>query len=92
MQIPVVGKDGNALRITCARTLCEIAGTLADPASAAEREDPQSPTNKTIQDLQVGALPDDLGKLGLKSESGSFTGAKGKPDRSVFLLYYSRVL
>ena len=92
MQIPLVGKDGNALRITCARTLCEIAGTLADPASMEDREDPQSPTNKTIQDLQVGALPDDLGKLGLKSESGSFTGAKGKPDRSVFLLYYSRVL
>lgn len=92
LQIPLVGKNGNALRITCARTLCEIAGTLAaDPASEAERGGLKSQLNKTITALQVPPLPDDLGKLGLKSESGSFTGAKGKPDRSVFLLYYSRM-
>ena len=91
LQIPLVGVDGNELRVTCAKTLCEIAGTLLAPASAAEREDMKSPVNKTITALQVSPLSDDLGKLGLKSESGSFTGAKGKPDRSVFLLYYSRV-
>jgi DNA-binding CsgD family transcriptional regulator len=91
LQIPLVGVDGNELRITCAKTLCEIAGTLLAPASAEERDDMKSPVNKTITALQVPPLPDDLAKLGLKSESASFTGAKGKPDRSVFLLYYSRV-
>ena len=91
LQIPLVGVDGNELRITCAKTLCEIAGTLLAPASAEERDDMKSPVNKTITALQVPPLPDDLAKLGLKSESASFTGAKGKPDRSVFLLYYSRM-
>ena len=57
----------------------------------AEQEDPKSLFNRTIQDLQVPPLPDDLAKLGLKHESGSFFGGKGKPDRSVFLLYYTRV-
>ncbi len=90
LQIPLVGVDGNELRVTCAKTLCEIAGTLLAPTSPAEREDTKSPVNKTITALQVPPLPDDLGKLGLKSESGSFTSAKGKPDRAVFLLYYSR--
>jgi len=86
----LIGKDGNELRVTCAATLCEIAGSIVAPQSMAEREDPRSQFSKTIQDLQVPPLPDDLARLGLKSESGSFTGAKGKPDRSVFLLYYSR--
>ena len=90
LKIPLIGKDGNELRVTCAATLCEIAGSIVAPQSMAEREDPRSQFSKTIQDLQVPPLPDDLARLGLKSESGSFTGAKGKPDRSVFLLYYSR--
>jgi hypothetical protein len=90
LKIPLIGKDGNELRVTCAATLCEIAGSIVAPQSMAEREDPRSQFSKTIQDLQVPPLPDDLARLGLKHESGSFTGAKGKPDRSVFLLYYSR--
>jgi len=91
LQIPLIGRDGNVLRVTCASTLCEIAGTVIDPSSKAEQEDPKSLFNRTIQDLQVPPLPDDLAKLGLKHESGSFFGGKGKPDRSVFLLYYTRV-
>ena len=89
VQIPLVGKGGNVLRVTCGRTLCEIAGTLIVP-SKQEAEDQNSQFSRTIKDLQVPPLPDDLAKLGLKSESGSFLGAKGKPDRNVFLLYYSR--
>ena len=79
------------LRVTCASTLCEIAGTLIAPSSKAEQEDPKSQVNRAIQDLQVPPLPDDLAKLGLKHESGNFLGGRGKPDRSVFLLYYTRV-
>lgn len=90
VQIPLIGQGGNALRVTCAATLCEIAGTVLVPKSKSEQEDPKSQYNRTIQDLQVPPLPDDLAKLGLKNESGSFTSAKGKPDRAVFLLYYSR--
>lgn len=90
LQIPLIGKDGNVLRVTCASTLCEIAGTVIAPPSKAEQEDPKSPYNRAVLDLQVPPLTDDLAKLGLKHESGNFLGGKGKPDRSVFLIYYSR--
>jgi hypothetical protein len=90
MKIPLIGKAGNALRVTCASTLCEIGGTVVAPASQAEREDQKSEYNQTIKDLQVPPLTDDLRKVGLKSEAGLFTSGKGQPDRSVFLLYYSR--
>src|SRR5918993_5328038 len=83
LQIPLIGRHGNVLRVTCASTLCEIAGTLIAPSSKAEQEDPKSQVNRTIQDLQVPPLPDDLAKLGLKHESGNFLGGRGKPDRSV---------
>jgi hypothetical protein len=90
MSLPLVGKDGNALRVTCASTLCEIAGTLIAPPSRKEQEDQNSQYSRTIKDLQVPPLTDDLMRLGLKVEAGLFTGGTGKPDRSVFLLYYSR--
>lgn len=38
----------------------------------------------------VPPLPDDLAKLGLKSEAAAFMSGKGKPDKLAFLLYYSR--
>lgn len=90
LKIPLIGKDGNVLRVTCARTLCEIAGFVTASSSKAERENPESRFNQSIKDLQVGPLPDDLAKLGLKHESGSFLGNKAKPDQSVFLIYYKR--
>lgn len=88
-QIPLIGKDGNALRVTCATRLCEIAGSLAwtDPP---EEYDPRSPESRAQADLQSKPLTDDLAKLGLKSETGLFTSSKTDPHRLVFLLYYSR--
>jgi DNA-binding CsgD family transcriptional regulator len=90
MSVPLVGKDGNALRVTCASTLCEIAGTLIAPPSKEEQEDQNSQYSRTVKDLQVPPLTDDLAHLGLKVEIALFTGGKGKPDRLAFLLYYSR--
>jgi DNA-binding CsgD family transcriptional regulator len=90
MQIPLVGKNGNVLRVTCGRSLCEIAGTLIAPEDKAEQEDQKSQFNLTVKDLQVPPLPDDLAKLGLKLETAAFTSGKGKPDKLAFLLYYSR--
>jgi DNA-binding CsgD family transcriptional regulator len=90
MQIPLVGKDGNVLRVTCGATLCEIAGTLLGNGQKPGEYDPKLPLNKAVADLQDKPLHDDLAKLGLKDESGSFTSGQGKPDRIVFLLYYSR--
>jgi len=90
MQIPVIGKDGNVLRVTCAATLCEIAGSLIGARQPPREYDPNLPVNRAQSDLQDKPLNDDLAKLGLKSEGGSFTTGKGKPDRGVFLIYYSR--
>lgn len=89
-QIPLIGTNGNELRVLCASTLCEISGSLVVP-SKAEVEDQHSRFSRTISELQLPPFPDDLAKLGLKMETGLFTGRQGKPDRSVFLLYYSRV-
>jgi DNA-binding CsgD family transcriptional regulator len=89
MSLPLVGKDSNVLRITCGSTICEIAGTLIAPPKA-EQQDPKSQFSRTVNDLQVPPLTDDLEKLGMKNESGSFIRGQGKPERLVFLLYYSR--
>jgi hypothetical protein len=88
MRIPLVGKDGNVLHVTCGVTLCEIAGTLI--GQPVREYDPNLPMNRAVADLQDKSLVDDLAKLGLKNESGTFVGGNGKPSRTVFFLYYSR--
>lgn len=90
MQIPLVGKNGNVLRVTCGKSLCEIAGTLISPIDKAELEDQKSQFNRTVNDLQGAPLPNDLAKLGLRMEAAGFTAGKGKPDKLAFMLYYLR--
>lgn len=89
-KIPLIGQGGNVLRITCATTLCEIAGTIEWPGPPPKEYDPKLPQNQAQQALQGSSFNDDLAKLGLRSESGFFTGAKDEPKRAVFLLYYVR--
>ena len=90
LQIPLIGKDGNALRVICAKDLCEMAGTIIWSGPPPKDYDPKLPQSRAERALQDKPLFDDLAKLGLKSESALFTGGKGKPDRIVYLLYYSR--
>lgn len=90
VSIPLVGKNGNVVRVTCASSLCELAGTLVSPKDKVEREDPKSSFNEAIKDLQVPPFQDDMGKLGLRPEGGSFMQGKGKPDNIAFLFYFSR--
>jgi DNA-binding CsgD family transcriptional regulator len=90
LQIPLIGKNGNALRVTCATKLCEIAGSIEMPARAAADYDPKLPESRAITALQTSPYKDDLTKLGLKSETGLFTGSKDNENQAVFLLYYSR--
>jgi hypothetical protein len=89
MQIPLIGKNGNALRVTCAAKLCEIAGSM-NWSMRPEEYDPKLPESRAQQDLQSAPYTDDLAKFGLKFETGMFTGSKDHPNRMVFLLYYSR--
>ncbi len=90
LQIPLIGKGGNVLRVTCATDLCEIGGTIHWPYPREKEYDPKLPESRAQAALQDKELHDDLAKLGLKSETGLFTGAAGKPERIAFLLYYSR--
>jgi len=90
MQIPVLGKNGNILRVTCASSLCEIAGTMTWPSSRPKLYDPKLPQNEAQSALQDAPFRNDLAKLGLKEEAGTFISGKA-PDTSAFLLYWSRV-
>ena len=90
LQIPLIGKDGNILRVTCATDLCEIGGTIRWPYPREKEYDPKLPESRAQAALQEKELRDDLAKLGLNWETGLFTGAAGKPDRIAFLLHYSR--
>ena len=89
-RIPLIGENGNALRVTCGATLCEIAGTLIGEGQPIKKYDPNLPINRAQSDLQDKPLNDDLAKLGLKNEGGSFVSGQGKPSRMVFFLYFSR--
>lgn len=89
LQIPLIGKAGNALRVTCATDLCEIGGTIGWPGPLPKEYDPKIPQNQAQQALQQDPFIADLRKLGLESKSGFFGG--GKPNELAFLLYYSRV-
>ena len=90
LQIPLIGKNGNTLRVTCATKLCEIAGSIQTRGTPPAEYDPKLPESRTIIALQTAPFVDDISKLGLKSETGLFTGSKDDKNLAVFLLYYSR--
>ena len=52
LRIPLIGKGGNALRITCASTLCEVAGNFESAESRHEIENPNSPSAIAMRELQ----------------------------------------
>ena len=90
LQIPLIGKGGNTLRVTCASKLCEIAGSIRMPENLPKEYDPKLPESRAVQSLQTAPFVDDIIKLGLTSETGLFTSAKDEKNQTVFLLYYSR--
>jgi hypothetical protein len=63
------------VRVICGATICEVAGLLPDGD--------QKLINETMEEMQVGALPKDLEKLGLKSGSQLF-------GRGNFIAYWLR--
>lgn len=90
MQIPLVGTNGNILRVKCGVALCEIAGTLNRGEQPTTENDPDLPINRAAAALQDKSLSEDLAKLGLKKENSIFVSGEGKPRRDTFLLHYSR--
>jgi len=96
MALPLVGKGGNVLRVTCGSTICEIAGTLPDslagfgPPKNGVLPPPPPPLTPTPFYLEkLGLRTGDFQKLGLTAVSDSLH--ERRPTKQfLFLLYYSR--
>lgn len=67
------------LRITCASSLCEVAGAISDKKQI-------GPAMRELQDKQVNQP---IPGLGLKFESASF-GTRRGPDQMAFVIYWAR--
>jgi DNA-binding CsgD family transcriptional regulator len=88
--IPQLWSTGLRPRITCATTLCEIAGIVDLPTSdLARREVVAAEWNASLTKLQSGEINRDIAALGLKSAAGLFTPAQGGK-AVVFAIYWSR--
>ena len=79
MSLPLVGKGGNVLRVTCGSTICEIAGTLParlagfSPAKYGPVTPPPPPAAGTTGYLEkLGFRDGYFAKLGLKGEAYNF--------------------
>ena len=94
MGLPLVGKGGNVLRVTCGSTMCEIAGTLPGrlagfgPAKNGLPPTPPPPGKDYLAKLSFRNA--DLAKLGLKGNPYNFIHWQGQTKPFVFLFYYSR--
>jgi len=94
MALPLVGKGGNVLRVTCGSTICEIAGTLpgalagyGPPKNGVNPPPPLTPTPIYLEKL--GLRNGDFQKLGL-TETSNLLHWQGPTQPFLFLLYYSR--
>lgn len=91
-KIAYVGGPDNPLRVRCAKSICEVAGTINPPRSEAPVSDGEkSSTGQAMRDLQAKELWDDLQLVGLKSESTLFTATNTKPRRTAFFAYFTRL-
>ena len=94
MRLPLVGRGGNVLRVTCGSTMCEIAGTLPGrlagfgPAKDGLPPTPPPPGKDYLAKLSF--RNEDLATLGLKGNPFQFIRWEGQTKPFVFLFYYSR--
>lgn len=88
--IQFIGGPSNALRVTCGRSLCEVAGTIGAPLSKDDETSLQSPLNRTMQKLQGKQIHDFALRLGLEDVSASFLATSGKRAAPTFLIYFQR--
>jgi len=75
--IAFFGLKPTLLRVTCARTLCEVAATFGAPR----------PNSTYTMDAGLVA---DMKKVGLLHSGEIITGARGDPPRGIYLAYYMR--
>lgn len=91
-QIERVGRPPAELRVTCAATMCEVAGTIDAPdPKGKEYEDFNHPLNKAMRELQDLPLYNDLKTAGLERGASMFGSTAGKPQRASFIMYFKRI-
>ena len=91
-KIEHIGTPNAVLRVLCASTLCEVAGTIDAPEpKGKEYDDPNHPLVKANRELQETPLFEDLKKAGLERGAGMFGSTATEPKRAAFIMYYKRV-
>ena len=97
VSLPLVGKGGNILRVTCGSTLCEVAGTLpgrlavfSAPKNGRRPAPPRLGTPTPDYLAKLGLRNGDIEKLGLRNETGDFIQWRGETEPFLFLIYYSQ--
>lgn len=91
MRVSHLGEAGNILRVTCATSLCEVAGTIDVQEGNGGHSSPNTALNRTMGELQGKPLHDDLLRAGLQNKGATFTSTKSHPHRMAFFIYFSRV-
>lgn len=88
-RIPKVGAQGSMLSVTCAKTLCEVGGTL-DTALANTDAGRREFNETTMSKLNPKALSEQTDRLNLESVTASIAQAPDKSPQLAFLFYYIR--
>lgn len=78
----ITGVAKDSVRVTCAATICEVAGVLEGASADA--------LNRVYQEVQGGTLRDDLSRFGLASGAMGFGGSGSSSTRSRFVAYWTR--
>ncbi|NIJ19554.1 DNA-binding CsgD family transcriptional regulator [Sphingomonas naasensis] len=78
----ITGVAKDSLRVTCATTICEVAGVLEGANADA--------LNRVYQEVQGSTLRDDLSRFGLASGAMGFGGSGSSSASSRFVAYWTR--
>ena len=95
MALRLVGKGGNALRVSCGSTICEVAGTLPGSVAGFSRArggravPPSEPGQTPFYLVKLGLRDGDIQKLGVNNGK-SFIRWDAPDKPFLFLLYYPR--
>ena len=90
-QIDRVGKPPALFRVLCGSTICEVMGSIDAPEPKREEADnPKTPLNKTMRELQDLPLFNDLKAKGLVRGSTMFGGTAPGTKQMAYVMYFGR--
>lgn len=90
-QIDRVGKPPALFRVLCGSTICEVMGSIDAPEPKREEaDDPKTPLNKTMRELQDLPLFNDLKAKGLVRGSAMFGGTAPGTKQMAYVMYFGR--